>query len=165
MDLINVARTYIPASQAIYRGDCQRQTLPAPGWRTVVSLVDSRKWHTTLVREDVAHWVKSQCQGKDMDVLQSELQIPRDVHVHVHTRSGLDTVDVNEEEEEEPSGADNMKEEDIPGDLDEDMDTQEGPAPGDAPVGASLVGPPANFKFWHQMSPEEQAERRGKRSW
>ena len=100
-----------------------------------------------------------------MDVLQSELQIPRDVHVHVHTRSGLDTVDVNEEEEEEPSGADNMKEEDIPGDLDEDMDTEEGPAPGDAPVGGSLVVPLANFKFWHQMSPEEQAERRGKRSW
>ena len=97
------------------------------------------------------HWVKIQCQGKDMDVLQSELQIPRVVHVHVHTRSGLNTVDMDEDEAEEQSGADDMKEEDIPGDLDEEIDTQERPTPGDPPVGGSLVGPPANFKFWHQM--------------
>ena len=164
LDFITVARTYIPASQAIYKGDCQRQTLPAPGWRTVVSLVDSKKWHTTLVREDMAHWVKSQCQGKDMDVLKSELQTPRDVQVHVHTRSGLDTVDVDEEEEES-LGVEEMKEEEIPGDWDEEIDTQDVHTPRREPVGDSTVGPPVTFKFWHQMSPEEQAERRSKRSW
>ena len=43
LDMITGARTYIPAHQGIYHRDGQLNALPGPTWRTVVSLVDSKK--------------------------------------------------------------------------------------------------------------------------
>ena len=93
LDMLTVARVYLPAHLGIYIGDCQHSVLPGPEWRTAVSLVDSTKWHIKPFRQHLVTWVQTQCQQKGLADLRSELETLYSRRVMVTTRSGRDTED------------------------------------------------------------------------
>ena len=149
LDMLTVARTYIPAHLDVYLGDGQQNILPGPPWRTSISLVDSIKWKTQPFRTCVVRLVRQQNKGKTLQSLKQEMPHPKGKHILVTTRSGRQTLS--------PSDADDSEvEPDSPTSPLEDTNVQpQQPAPTQAP--------PQLFKYWAQMSPEEQRERRAAR--
>ena len=99
LDMLTVARTFLPAGEGTYRGDCQHDTLPGPVWRTVINLVDSCKWTTKPYSPGHVAWVKEKSQGKGLNFLHTELANLLK-GVMVSTRSGLDTEHFDASEED-----------------------------------------------------------------
>jgi hypothetical protein len=149
LDMLTVARVYLPAHLGIYIGDCQHSVLPGPEWRTAVSLVDSTKWHTKPFRQHLVTWVQTQCQQKGLADLRLELETLYSRRVMVTTRSGRDTEDSPENssdsEQPEPPPPPHTK-------------TSTTPLP--PPVTSNTDSDIPQFRFFHQMSPAEQVLRR-----
>jgi hypothetical protein len=106
LDMITVARVYLPAHVGVYMGDCQHNVLPGPSWRTAVSLVDTTKWHTPPFSQHLSSWVKRQNKGKGLSDLQQQLSLLPSKAVWVTTRHGTNTLDDSDDTASSESDSD-----------------------------------------------------------
>ena len=163
LDMITVARVYLPAKVGIYLGDGQDIILPGPAWRTSISLVDSIKWSTAPFRQDLVRWVERTSKDKGMSEIKAAIQGLHSHYIMVSTRSGRDTaVDADSEDSQEELASPST-----PVPTPQPPDSSSHPQKQPATSSTSLPEPvPAHapFKFWAQMSPSEQTARRLGRS-
>ena len=158
LDLITISRVYIPAHLSIYQGDFDMEPLPGPHWATAVSLVDTKKWTTPTFRPDMVHWVQKENRGKDMAQLKIALKIGTH-EVLVTTSSGRQTEEDMESDESDDEG--------VEGEEENHEEGQDAPEEPDVPLMTNDPLPQSShahmpFKFWHQMTPEEQEALRSK---
>ena len=101
LEMLTVSREYLHCQLRAYRGDHQTDSLPPPGWRTTVNLLDTRKWTISPFCPLLVAWVERHCQGKTLHHLLQHHGFQSPKQILVHTRSGLETHESEDEEEEE----------------------------------------------------------------
>ena len=160
LDMITLSRVYVPAHLAIYQGDHDTKILPGPHWATAVSLVDTKKWTTPTFREDMVTWVQRAHRGRNLTDMKNALK--NGTHeVLVTSRSWRQTEDDMESDESDDD-------EGVEGEDENHEEGQNAPEEPDVPLMTNDPLPPSShahmpFKFWHQMTPEEQEALRAQR--
>ena len=164
LDMITVARVYLPAHQGVYVGDCQHTILPPPEWRTSISLVDTIKWTSRPIRPQLVSWVQRTSQHKGMEHLQND--IPSSRHIAVTTRSGKITEEDDPETSQEGYSSDSSQS--LHSAPPQGHQSSEIPQPPPPEIHQTPIDTPPTeqqgFRFFHQMSPSEQAARRLQRT-
>ena len=136
-------------------------------------MVDTTKWHTPPFSQHLSSWVKRQNKSKGLSDLQQQLSLLPSKAVWVTTRHGTNTLDDSDDTASSESDSDHTPQPHPGSTLTptplQPLQIPPGHQP-DSPQSATMQpsssgqhtadmsGSP-RFRFWHQMSPEEQALR------